>query len=272
MYDRVGIDGELFMLNKRFGFTLAEVLITLGIVGIVAAMTVPTLINNYKEKVRVNKLKKSYAVLTSAFNLAKNEFGEVAQWGLPASSDTQNYTIAIGDKLRTFMKVDRICSTRNEFQKCFTGGYRGTKEFRNGFLDGTGHAGASYHSFVSNGITYGISSYYNDLSNVKGINKVYYAGITVYIEPYLHVNAGYTYGKNVFQFLLTDKGILPAGDGDNLPEVWYKYVSLPFKVYCVQPSGKFGRGQGCTDWVIKKENMDYLKCPEKIAAGASGCK
>ena len=37
-------------MTKRFGFTLAEVLITLGIIGVVAAMTIPTLIHNYKAK------------------------------------------------------------------------------------------------------------------------------------------------------------------------------------------------------------------------------
>ncbi len=35
------------------GFTLAEVLITLGIIGIVAAMTMPALIANYQKKVLV---------------------------------------------------------------------------------------------------------------------------------------------------------------------------------------------------------------------------
>ena len=39
--------------NKHFGFTLAEVLITLGIIGVVAAITIPTLVTNYKEKVFV---------------------------------------------------------------------------------------------------------------------------------------------------------------------------------------------------------------------------
>lgn len=35
---------------KRYGFTLAEVLITLGIIGVVAALTIPTLIQNYKDR------------------------------------------------------------------------------------------------------------------------------------------------------------------------------------------------------------------------------
>ena len=42
--------------NKKFAFTLAEVLITLGIIGVVAAMTMPSLIANYQEKQRVSQL------------------------------------------------------------------------------------------------------------------------------------------------------------------------------------------------------------------------
>lgn len=42
---------------KKAAFTLAEVLITLGIIGVVAAMTMPSLIQNYQEKATVTKLK-----------------------------------------------------------------------------------------------------------------------------------------------------------------------------------------------------------------------
>ena len=41
-------------------FTLAEVLITLGIIGVVAAMTMPSLIVNYQKQQTVTRLKKSY--------------------------------------------------------------------------------------------------------------------------------------------------------------------------------------------------------------------
>ena len=53
----------------QLAFTLAEVLITLGIIGVVAAMTMPTLIANYQKKVWVNQLKKS--VNTIQNNLRK---------------------------------------------------------------------------------------------------------------------------------------------------------------------------------------------------------
>ena len=45
-------------LKRKVAFTLAEVLITLGIIGIVATMTLPTIITNYKVKVLENQFKK----------------------------------------------------------------------------------------------------------------------------------------------------------------------------------------------------------------------
>lgn len=47
-------------------FTLAEVLITLGIIGVVAAMTLPSLVGNYKKKQAVTQLQKVYTVLNQA--------------------------------------------------------------------------------------------------------------------------------------------------------------------------------------------------------------
>lgn len=57
-------------------FTLAEVLITLGIIGVVAALTIPTLMANYKKSVAKNQFKKTYSTLTNAFNQTVQELGE----------------------------------------------------------------------------------------------------------------------------------------------------------------------------------------------------
>ena len=51
------------MTKINYGFTLAEVLMTLGIIGVVAAMTMPSLIANHQEKVTVTKVKKVYGIL-----------------------------------------------------------------------------------------------------------------------------------------------------------------------------------------------------------------
>lgn len=60
--------------RSRFAFTLAEVLITLGIIGIVAAMTIPTLTQRYREKVLINRLKDTYSIFSQAYKLAVNEY------------------------------------------------------------------------------------------------------------------------------------------------------------------------------------------------------
>ena len=57
--------GEKIM-TKRFGFTLAEVLITLGIIGVVAAMSIPTLIANTNSAKFRSQFKKTVATLNQA--------------------------------------------------------------------------------------------------------------------------------------------------------------------------------------------------------------
>ena len=64
----------------NFGFTLAETLITLGIIGIVAAITIPQLVSNYKKHVTVNKLKYVYSLLKNAEQAAIAEYGDMTGW------------------------------------------------------------------------------------------------------------------------------------------------------------------------------------------------
>ena len=54
------------MIEKKLGFTLAEILITLGIIGVVAAVTIPMLISNYKKRSTETQLKKAYSLLVNA--------------------------------------------------------------------------------------------------------------------------------------------------------------------------------------------------------------
>ena len=61
-------------------FTLAEVLITLVIIGVIAAITVPTLMNKIRNDDLVQKFKKSYSVLAQAFALAQAENGPLDTW------------------------------------------------------------------------------------------------------------------------------------------------------------------------------------------------
>ena len=60
--------GEKIM-TKRFGFTLAEVLITLGIIGVVAAMTMPTLMNSTQGAQYKTAYKKALSAISQAVTL-----------------------------------------------------------------------------------------------------------------------------------------------------------------------------------------------------------
>ena len=62
---------------KRGAFTLAEVLITLGIIGVVAAMTLPNLISKYDKKVATTRLKKFYTSYLQAISLSNFENSSV---------------------------------------------------------------------------------------------------------------------------------------------------------------------------------------------------
>ena len=61
--------------SRQAAFTLAEVLITLGIIGVVAAMTLPSLIANYKKQQYVNSLKVGYSILNNGFRSMMAEEG-----------------------------------------------------------------------------------------------------------------------------------------------------------------------------------------------------
>ena len=67
-------------LKKNAAFTLAEVLITLGIIGVVAAMTMPMLIAKYQKLVTANKLKVAYSLIAQSIERAEADYGSVKYW------------------------------------------------------------------------------------------------------------------------------------------------------------------------------------------------
>jgi len=61
---------------KQFAFTLAEVLITLGVIGIVAAMTIPSLIAKYNDIQNSSKMKEVYSILQQMM-ISANDAGAI---------------------------------------------------------------------------------------------------------------------------------------------------------------------------------------------------
>ena len=95
------------MSKIKPAFTLAEVLITLGVIGIVAAMTLPTLIANYKNKVLLNQAKNSYSKISNALLLVKtqNGYDSYADFFRPNTTNDE-----LMQELSKSLQMTKICN------------------------------------------------------------------------------------------------------------------------------------------------------------------
>ncbi len=99
---------------KIKAFTLAEVLITLGIIGVIAAFTIPTLLANYKKEQTVVQLKKAYSELSQAAQLSVAQNGDIKNWDYTLSSNK-----FFNKYFLDFIKIDTQ-SLYNVYQKGIT--------------------------------------------------------------------------------------------------------------------------------------------------------
>ncbi|MDR1326838.1 MAG: type II secretion system GspH family protein [Heliobacteriaceae bacterium] len=96
------------MDKKNLAFTLAEVLITLGIIGVVAALTMPALIANYKKQEMVTRLKKTYNTLSNAVRRAEADYGDYAEWDVAGDIGERAYF----DKYwKPYLVIMKECTT-----------------------------------------------------------------------------------------------------------------------------------------------------------------
>ena len=78
---------KLYKLS--FGFTLAEVLITLGIIGIIAALTIPNVTSHYRKKVVETRLAKFYSVMNQAIQMSERVNGPKEYWEKIGNKDAE---------------------------------------------------------------------------------------------------------------------------------------------------------------------------------------
>ena len=98
-------------LKKQVAFTLAEVLITLGIIGVVAALTMPSLIANHQKLQTVTQLKRTYNVLSNAVRMSVAENGDVEEWVLEDGDGVQLSSEFANTYLIPYLQVIKNCET-----------------------------------------------------------------------------------------------------------------------------------------------------------------
>ena len=221
---------------KKTGFTLAEVLITLTIIGVIAAITIPNLMQKWGDHADIQKVKEAYSILSNAVQMTVRENGSLSETE-PSASDLQNM-------IAQYLKVKEQMIDR---QNCDYGwNTNGTKQTNPkgdcGYMKGFGGGYSSDNAISSknalileNGMIFKVSRFASNLSN------------TYHIFMDINGKKGPNqYGYDIFWFYLyrDSNKLRPASD-------WGSWAS------CDTSKSGWTSGIACTDWVIKKGNMDY---------------
>lgn len=93
-------------------FTLAEVLITLGIIGIVAAMTLPTLIQKNQDKQLISQTRKVYADINNALLLAQKDYGVIGDNSI--LFNTSDNATQVAQNLSKYFIGSKVCSSASQ--------------------------------------------------------------------------------------------------------------------------------------------------------------
>ena len=190
-------------------FTMAEVLITLGIIGIVAAMTLPALIGKYRSVVVRTQLKKMYSIVSQAMLRAVPEgdfnYLPIPRDGGGLSSVKYFYETCI----KPYFKIMNYCENSDG---CWAQVYRpdGTK------YGNTKGFGSGILSFTTmDGYAFTIDTWsYTDTDAIYRNYGVETTGRTAIVVIGVDANGAKrpnTLGKDVFIYVLSDRGLLPAG-------------------------------------------------------------
>lgn len=255
-------------MKNYFGFTLAEVLITLGIIGVVASMTLPALIQRQQEKVNVTALKKFYSSISQAYIYAKNENGTPDGWyeNYMPKGQTEGANIML-DTLVKYMKTSKICHQK---KGCFP-------DITYNKIDGKKTANWNRHNTTSklitaDGMSVFMYSYGSSPSNNGGgIAKESYGAISVDVNGFKNPNS---FGQDMFTFILTKEGIYPFGTPSSVQDETLEDGSIieinSFPRACNRKDC-YGYCEACTAWVLYNGNMDYLHCDDLSWDGKTKC-
>lgn len=150
-------------------FTLAEVLITLGIIGVVASLTIPTLINNKAKQETVTKLEKVYSTLSQTINAVKNDTGD---YNLTPYQNGSGWDAFANEYLKPYLKKGLDCGRFDTSSLCQYSFYKpdgktiiatwGSNQNKFYLTDGT--------LIISTGNQSGMLCVYVDLNGSKGPN------------------------------------------------------------------------------------------------------
>lgn len=215
--------------KAKFGFTLAEVLITLGIIGVVAALTIPRLINNYKAARLKSQFLKSYSTIQQVFKHMQDD---------EISLDPNSYVDgnSFYKEFLKYLQGASICNGRNP--QCPHGGvkYAG---INNAWLD-------DGKILLSDGT----------LLMFENMARSTLVLVTVDLNGYK--NPPNIVGYDTFSFQLINGEILAVGDNGTF-RTGERYCDIDLAVEVAQRAASGGSDYGTTCAHYAKVDADYFK-------------
>ncbi len=176
--------------KKLFAFTLAETLIVMGVIGVVAALTLPNLNQSTNNKEKVAKVKKIYQNLNDAFGRAVAVYGPMDEWCTGLTSD--NCKKRRFERITEFMKLSKVCG--NSGDSCPAGA---ETLFLNADDTYPGPCWNGYCAILADGTVVDLVYAGNIIEiDIDGLNK-----------------GAHTYGKDIFVFDYDINGIRPSVGG-----------------------------------------------------------
>ena len=217
-------------IKSKSAFTLAEVLITLVIIGIVAALTIPTAINNYRKQEYVSGLKKAYSTLAQVTTQIIAEHGAQINW-VTSTNDIYNL-------YKSKLVNVKECGSNS-------GCFEQTRRLLNGGILSDGWDTLTMHRklIMSDGTQLMLGGASHDFSRTcesagLGIFGCHNICQTFFVD--VNGNKGPNqWGMDLFTLVLTRDGFLPAG---------YENVAN---------CSRTGSGYDCAARVLRENAINY---------------
>ena len=229
-------------MKKNFkAFTLSEVIITLTILGVIAALVIPNMYQRYNERVMVTKVKKVWTSLNDAISMTQIENGIINTWDIGEQQNTLAGSTKIYNKLKPYLKISKDCNTENE--QCFASSYK--KLNKTDLSDIPPNLSKKKVFVLNDGTVLTIWS----AGNTKCRNANECGAIWFDINGKKGPNI---YGVDLYSTNLYYNPEI------NTTYLFYK-PSNPAKPNCSKNSNASYAGSDCLYWVLYKGNMDYLR-------------
>ena len=249
------------MKIKKSAFTLAEVIMVLGIIGVVSAITIPNLSKSVDKDKYVSLLKGVTSDITIAYKSAKEKYnGEISDW-MANDSTTANKSKRAATRIMDYLNVEKDCETS-------TGCFKNTKVIRytvNGttlstkedFSTKTIDADTDKYKFILNGGT--AVAFDCNTSYLSSDNTSNYCYVIMDLDGN---DKGFnTLGVDIFVMKLENTGL-----SDTTAEKPFTRLQT-----CFNAEKNTMKPEYCTDWVLTTGNMDYLDCYENLSDTQKTC-